>query len=417
LTTLVPGPVPTAQPLLSPASEAVVKATAGVVAANAEAITAVFYPNMFAAHPELLRVFNQGNQASGEQSKALAASVVAFAVSLIDPDAPSFDHVKTRIAYKHVSLGITPEQYLIVGKFLIGAVAEVLGEAVTPEIAAAWTEVYWLFAVILIAEEAKLYQQAGVDPHRPLRPYRIARRIEETDDVVSLVLEPADGGPLPAMQPGQYVSVFVDLPDGGRQPRQYTVSSTAFGTRLQITVSRVRGEGDAPDGQVSNYLNDHAKVGDVFEISSPAGDFVIGDEQSPLLLASAGAGITTVLPIVEHLARTQPERQVIIAHADRTAGDHALRDTVLHVARHIDNFSAFTWYEKVDADDEASSQGYMDLSGLDLPPDLQVFTCGPLPFMRHVRSSLLERGVPPENIRYEVFGPDLWGPTLERAAN
>ncbi|HEY5881913.1 MAG TPA: globin domain-containing protein [Nakamurella sp.] len=410
-------PETAAAPLLSPESEAVVKATAAVVAANAEAITAVFYPNMFAAHPELLRVFNQGNQASGEQSKALAASVVAFAVSMIDPDAPSFDHVRTRIAYKHISLGITPDQYLIVGKYLIGAVAEVLGEAVTPEIAAAWTEVYWLFAVILIAEEARLYQQAGVDPHRPLRPFRIARRIEETEDVVSLVLEPAEGGPLPDMQPGQYVSVFVNLPDGSRQPRQYTVSSTAFGTRLQITISRVKGVNGAPDGRVSNYLNDHAKVGDVLEISSPAGDFVIGEEQAPLLLASAGAGITTVLPIVEHLARTQPERQVIIAHADRTAEDHALRDTVLHVARHIDNFSAYTWYEKVDPDDEGSAEGYMDLSGLDLPADLQVFTCGPLPFMRHVRSSLLARGVQPENIRYEVFGPDLWGPTLERAAN
>jgi nitric oxide dioxygenase len=410
-------PETAAQPLLSPESEAVVKATAAVVAANAEAITDVFYPSMFAAHPELLRVFNQGNQASGEQSKALAASVVAFAVSLIDPDAPSFDHVRTRIAYKHISLGITPEQYLIVGKFLINAVAEVLGEAVTPEIAAAWTEVYWLFAVILIAEEARLYQQAGVDPRRPLRPFRIARRIEETEDVVSLVLEPVEGGPLPDMQPGQYVSVFVDLPDGSRQPRQYTVSSTAFGTRLQITVSRVMGVNGAPDGRVSNFLNDHAKVGDLLEISAPAGDFVIGDEDAPLLLASAGAGITTVLPIVEHLARTQPERQVIIAHADRTADDHALRDTVLHVARHIDNFSAYTWYEKVDSDDQASTEGYMDLSTLDLPEDLQVFTCGPLPFMRLVRSTLLARGVQPENIRYEVFGPDLWGPTLERAAN
>jgi nitric oxide dioxygenase len=316
-----------------------------------------------------------------------------------------------------VSLGITPEQYLIVGRHLIGAVAQVLGDAVTPEIAAAWTEVYWLFAVTLIAEEARLYQQAGVDPRRPLRPFRIARRIEETEDVVSLVLEPADGGPLPDMKPGQYVSVFVDLPDGGRQPRQYTVSSTAFGTRLQITVSRVRGVDGAPDGRVSAYLIDVAAVGDVLEISAPAGDFVIGDDYAPLLLASAGAGITTVLPIVEHLARTQPERQVIIAHADRTADDHALRDTVLHVARHIDNFTAFTWYEKVDPDDQTSAEGLMDLSGLDLPSDLQVFTCGPLPFMRHVRSTLLARGVPPENIRYEVFGPDLWGPTLERAAN
>lgn len=74
---------------LSPESEAVVAATAGVVAAHAERITKVFYPAMFAAHPELLRVFNRANQAIGEQPKALAASVVAFAVQLIDPPLPT----------------------------------------------------------------------------------------------------------------------------------------------------------------------------------------------------------------------------------------------------------------------------------------------------------------------------------------
>jgi hemoglobin-like flavoprotein len=79
--------------LLSDQSLNVVQATAPVVAAHADEITARFYPRMFAAHPELLRVFNQGNQATGEQSKALAGSVVAYAVQLIDPEAPSFDHV------------------------------------------------------------------------------------------------------------------------------------------------------------------------------------------------------------------------------------------------------------------------------------------------------------------------------------
>ena len=74
---------------------------------------------MFEAHPELLRVFNQGNQATGEQSRALAASVVAYAVQLIDPSAPSFEHVMRRIAYKHISLGIRPEQYTIVGRHLL----------------------------------------------------------------------------------------------------------------------------------------------------------------------------------------------------------------------------------------------------------------------------------------------------------
>jgi nitric oxide dioxygenase len=169
-------PSSTAQSLLSPASEAIVRATAEVVAEHADEITARFYSRMFEARPELLRLFNQGNQATGEQSRALAASVVAYAVQLIDPAAPSFHHVMRRIAYKHVSLGIGPEQYTIVAHHLLAAVGEVLGDAVTPEVAEAWGEVYWLFAVQLIAEEARLYQEAGVDPAQPLRPYRVVRR-------------------------------------------------------------------------------------------------------------------------------------------------------------------------------------------------------------------------------------------------
>ena len=394
--------------LLSPQALSVVQATAPVVAAHADQITAHFYPRMFNAYPELLRLFNQGNQATGEQSKALASSVVAYAVQLIDPEAPPFDHVMRRIAYKHVSLGIRPEQYTIVGEHLLASVGEVLGDAVTPEIAAAWSEVYWLFALQLVAEEARLYQQANVDPAQPTRPYRVIRRIDETADVISLVLEPTDGGSLPAIAPGQYVSVFVDLPDGDRQPRQYTVSSTAVRTRLQITVRRVRGINGAPDGQVSSYLHDQVKVGDVLDVSAPAGDFVLTPTESPLLLASAGAGITTVLPIVEQIARTQPQRQVIVAHADRRAQDHALRDTVLHLGREIDDFTSYTWYETLDEGDTRSRQGFMDLTEVPLPEEVQVFTCGPLPFMRHVRSTLLGRGVPAARIRYEVFGPDLW---------
>ena len=174
--------------MLSKESSVVVAATAGIVAAHAEQITACFYPDMLAAHPELLSVFNLGNQATGEQRKALAASVVAYAVHLIDPEAPSFTPILERIAHKHVSLGIRPEQYTIVGHHLLKAVGTVLGAAVTPEIARAWDEVYWLFAVQLIAEEARLYTRAGVDPSRPWESYRVVERIDEAVDVVSVAL-------------------------------------------------------------------------------------------------------------------------------------------------------------------------------------------------------------------------------------
>jgi nitric oxide dioxygenase len=143
-------------------------------------------------------------------------------------------------------------------------------------------------------------------------------------------------------------------------------------------------------------------------VSAPAGDFVLTPSDSPLLLASAGAGITTVLPIVEHIVRTQPRRPVIAAHADRTAQDHALRQTVQRMGHQLDNFISYTWYEHVDPSDTSSREGHMDLSDIPLPEDLHVFTCGPLGFMHHIRSELLQRGVPAQHIRYEVFGPDLW---------
>jgi nitric oxide dioxygenase len=93
-------------------------------------------------------------------------------------------------------------------------------------------------------------------------------------------------------------------------------------------------------------------------------------------LASAGAGITTVLPIVEHIARTQPQRKVMVAHADRAVQDHALRDTMLYVGRQIDDFTAYTWYEEPDPQDTRARRGYMDLSDVPLPVDVQVSRAG-----------------------------------------
>ncbi|MGY1744196.1 globin domain-containing protein [Blastococcus sp. SYSU D00695] len=401
--------------MLSEQSTAVVRATAGVVAENAAAITAVFYPRMLAEHPELRRVFNAGNQANGEQSRALAASVVAYAVQLIDPDAPSFTPVLERIAHKHVSLGIRPEQYTIVGHHLIAAVAEVLGDAVTPEVAAAWDEVYWLFAVSLIAEEARLYERGGIDPAHPFTPWRVAERVEETADVVSLLLEPADGRPLPAHLPGQYVTVAVDLPDGGRQPRQYTVSGTTD-TGLRITVRRVAAAEGRPAGVVSTHLHDAVGVGDVLDVSAPAGDLTVPPGDGPLLLVSAGIGITPAVAVLEELAAATPARPVVVAHADRSPQAHALRADVTRLGAALADFAALTWYEDAAEGAGGVRAGRMDLSEVPLPEGVQVLMCGPLPFMRDARATLIRRGVPATAIRYEVFGPDLWAQSPPDAA-
>src|SRR5699024_9127441 len=150
-----------------------------------------------------------------------AASVVAFAVHVIDPDAPDFTAVMQRIAHKHVPFGIQAADYLIVGRYLLGAIGKVLGDAATPEIVAAWDEVYWLLATALIAEEARLYAQGGTNPEELYWPYGVGERFDDCDEAFSLLLSRLSGSTA-SCDTGQYFAIAVVLPDGGRQARQYT---------------------------------------------------------------------------------------------------------------------------------------------------------------------------------------------------
>lgn len=395
---------------LSAESASIVSATAGVVAEHAEEITRVFYPSMFAAHPELLNVFNTANQAVGEQPKALAASVVAFAVQLLDPDAPDFSPVMRRIAHKHVSLGIKAREYTIVGKYLLDAVGTVLGDAVTTEVRAAWDEVYWLFATELIAQEAALYALGGTNPEQPWRKYRVAERLEESEDIFSLVLAPVEGS-APSHHTGQYIAISVELPDGSRQPRQYTISSGPRSDSLRVTIKRVHGEDGLPDGIVSTWLHKNAQPGTLLDVSQPSGDVILDDAESPLVLVSAGIGITPVAAILEDLSRRQPERTVRLFHADRTHETHALYTSLRRQVLAMTDARAQNWY-KNDAHEAPTLHpalpGSMDLASVELPDNATVFMCGPLPFMQQMRSTLIGRGVPSDRLHYEVFGPDLW---------
>jgi hemoglobin-like flavoprotein len=111
----------------------IIKAVTPVVADNAESITKCFYPRMFAGNPEVLAYFNQAHQHDGAQQRALADAVCAYFANIDNLGAigPAVE----LIAHKHCALGIQPEQYPIVGKHLLDAIGEVLGDAVTPEIA------------------------------------------------------------------------------------------------------------------------------------------------------------------------------------------------------------------------------------------------------------------------------------------
>ncbi|MFF9035664.1 globin domain-containing protein [Streptomyces sp. NPDC014892] len=398
--------------MLSAQSAPVVRATLPVVGASLTTITEVFYRRLFEERPELLRhLFNRANQASGAQREALAGAVAAFATLLVERPDERPDAVLARIAHKHVSLGVTADQYPLVGRHLLAAVVEVLGDAVTPEVGAAWDEVYWLMANALIAIEARLYTEAGVPDGEVWRPMEVAERRQESADAVSLVLRRPDGRPTPAFRPGQYVSVRVELPDGAHQIRQYSLSTAPDHKTWRITVKRERAaDGTVPDGEVSSWLHTHAEVGCVLDVSVPAGDLVLPEGDTPLLLASAGIGITPMLSMLDHLALTSSSRPVTVVHADRSPLDHVHRDEQADLVSRLPRADLHLWYER-DAHRSPGTHvrtGRATLDHLTPDPDTTAYLCGPLPFMRAVRGELLAKGLRPAALHYEVFGPDLW---------
>ena len=396
--------------MLSDRSRPVIEATLQVVAEHIPQIAQRFYQHMFAAHPELLDgTFNRGNQAQGTQQVALAGSVAAFASALVKTPEQLPEHLLSRVAHKHASLGIRPEQYKVVHEHLFWAIVDVLGEAVTPEVAAAWDEVYWLMAYALINQERGLYSARGVRPETVWRQWEVTEKVAETDDVTTFVVKRVDDRLVRTSLPGQYVTVKVPMPDGVHQPRQYSLTRADDGEHRQFSVKRVHGGGQ-PDGEVSTFLCASTEVGDILTLSLPFGDVVL-DDSRPLVFASAGIGVTPMAGMLSHLVQAGSHLPVQVLHADLEESTFALRHQVLDDVRALPHASVHAWYERgaessLPLDDVRS--GLMDVYDVDLPDGAGYYLCGPLPFMQAVRSDLIARGVPAQDIQYEVFGPDLW---------
>jgi nitric oxide dioxygenase len=387
----------------------VIEATLPVVAENIEEIATRFYAHLFGEHPELLDgTFNRGNQAEKTQQMALAGSVAVFASALVKVPEQVPEHLLQRIAHKHASLGITPAQYDVVHDNLFWAIVDVLGDAVTPEVAAAWDEVYWLMAYALINLERGLYSARGVRPETVWRDWEVTEKVQETDDVVTFKVRRTDDRLVRSSLPGQYVTVQVPMPDGVRQPRQYSLTKADDGEHRQFSVKRVRGEGK-PAGEVSNFLCDSVGVGDRLTLSLPFGDVVL-DDSRPVVLISAGIGVTPMAGMLSHLATAGAHLPITVLHADVDEASFALRNQVVEDVRFLPGASAHVWYEH-GAESSLPVEvhaGQLDLDDVKLPDDAGYYLCGPLPFMRAVRSALIDRGVAPRDIQYEVFGPDLW---------
>ncbi|NML35025.1 NO-inducible flavohemoprotein [Paraburkholderia antibiotica] len=388
--------------MLSAEHRAIIKATVPLLESGGEALTTHFYNLMLSEHPEVRPMFNQANQASGAQPRALANGVLMYARHIDQLE--QLGDLVAQIIHKHVSLNVQPEHYPIVGSCLLRSIREVLGaDVATDAVIEAWAAAYQQLADLLIGLEEKIYAEHEAAPGgwRGTRVFRVARKVRESDEITSFYLRPDDGGELLAFQPGQYIGVRLVI-DGEEVRRNYSLSAMSDGREYRISVKR------EANGTVSKYLHEQINENDTLELFAPTGEFTLQPGDKPLVLISGGVGITPTMAMLQAALKTN--RPVHFIHAARHGGVHAFRDAIDALAARHPQLKRFYCYEQRRAGDAAANEiGYLNETNLKkyLPEtrDVDVYFLGPVAFMKAIKKCLKALGVPESQSRYEFFGP------------
>jgi nitric oxide dioxygenase len=409
--------------MLSDQTIAIVKATAPILEQHGETLTRHFYKRMFSQNPEVAPFFTPAHQTSGSQQRALAGAICAYAANIDNLEV--LGGAVELIAQKHASLRIQAEHYPIVGENLLASIREVLGEGATDEVINAWGEAYGLLAKILIGRESEIYRHQESVPNgwSGFKPFKVIRKEQESDVITSFYLVPADGGAVPEFKPGQYITLRVPSPCGHTTMRNYSLSDKPGQPHYRISVKRETGPSAAtPDGFVSNFLHQGVNVGTTLEVGPPCGEFFLDlteRHQRPLVLISAGVGITPVLSMLYSVVESMPERPVYFIHAALNGRTHAFRQTIRDLASQHQNLNVHYRYNEATDEDRApggcDSEGFVDgllIESLIPGRDADYYFCGPKPFMVNIFHQLLEWGIPASQVHFEFFGPRQ---ELERA--
>ncbi|WP_426043449.1 NO-inducible flavohemoprotein [Caulobacter sp. DWR3-1-2] len=384
----------------------IVKATAPILEEHGEALTRHFYTRLFANNPEVAPYFNSANQAGGRQQKALAAAITAYAANIDNLEV--LGNAVELITQKHASLMIKPEHYPIVGENLLASIREVLGEAATDDIIAAWAEAYGFLAEIMIGREKQIYAEnvARAGGWEGFKKFKVVRKQAESSNIVSFYLQPADGSAPPTFKPGQYITLRVPTPEGSTTMRNYSLSDASGQDSLRISVKREE------RGYVSNLLHNDIREGDTLDLGPPCGEFFLDiteNHERPLVLLAAGIGVTPLFSILQTALVQMPGREIVFIHGCLTPDVQAFREPLEDLSKKYPNLRLHHRYNSGSlAIDAVTSTGMIDAELIEafVPQrDADYFFCGPQPFMVGIYQELLKWGLPPAQIRFEFFGP------------
>jgi ferredoxin-NADP reductase/predicted pyridoxine 5'-phosphate oxidase superfamily flavin-nucleotide-binding protein/ferredoxin len=241
------------------------------------------------------------------------------------------------------------------------------------------------------------------------RPFAVTRTMVESEAVVSLILEPADGGGVAPYRAGQYLPIRLPLA-GASAPalRTYTISDAPNGKHYRLSIKR--------EGAGSSWLH-AAPVGTIIEALAPRGDFFFDEgSKRPAVMISAGIGITPMIAMLNSLlvndGRTRSHSTLWFIHGARDGRHHAFAADLHRMKQQYANLRTHIRFSAPEPDDQIGetydSEGRIDRGLLTqlLPlDDYEFYLCGPPGFMQSVYDVLRSVNVPDGRIHLESFGP------------
>ncbi|WP_028637756.1 MOSC and FAD-binding oxidoreductase domain-containing protein [Nocardioides sp. URHA0032] len=249
-------------------------------------------------------------------------------------------------------------------------------------------------------------QPAGVAVAPPpawpgFRTLTVTDVVAETSSVTSYRL--ASDDPLPPYRPGQFLTLRVPGSGDPVPVRTYSLSGGPDG-EYRISVKR------ETQGRVSSYLQAHLRPGDSVEVAAPRGDFVLDDDGAPVLLVSAGIGLTPVLAMLHRLASEDSTREVWWVHTTHDADSHAFAGEVTGLLGRLPASHSVVYYT-TPAQPPAAGSGVRTgrltaeaVAALGVPATASAYVCGPDSFMADVGAALAAAGLDPTRIHTERFG-------------
>jgi ferredoxin-NADP reductase/MOSC domain-containing protein YiiM len=240
---------------------------------------------------------------------------------------------------------------------------------------------------------------------RGFRPFRVSRKVRESGNVISLALEPTDGQPIAAALPGQFVVLRLGPASASALMRSYSLSGEPGAAYYRVSVKR------EVHGAAGAYVDDKLQVGDIVQASAARGSFTLRPGDTPVVLLSAGIGVTPVLAMLHALAGEASTREIWWLYGTRNGREHPFAEETRGLLNALADHHSHICYSSPDPGDRPNvdfdAPGRLNMKAiqqLDPPHDGDFYICGPSTFMSDLTAGLAALGVARDRIHTETFG-------------